>query len=699
MNCFSDEEKSLHRAIINDDAAAFYALTESNADLARLQFGRFPVESLLILYDAKKILKYFRPPEAEPVRRPEFGEDYLRFKRIAKTALRLYTDGTTLKPDEAAVLCGMNVPESSMRAEGRRLNEVYRLQNRRSLKKDKRGFYRPPVPRRPGKSERLTIAAALITAAVFIIAASGFIGWVTASYGDGSAMAPALVNTAEKLTGTISQNPEAHLKITSDFTLNLSDDYSTDFSGYIDGGGHTLIVSGNYYADPFLKAAALGRVDDLTLVYPDFHAVYSGSVRRIVLDNDVTVSASAFGHGALTSVFDGNGKTVTMTDYDGVPLFSELNARILDVTFDFGEIKASYTENGGLLAGVNNSRAENVTIVASGSMEELAPGKDVYFGGFVYENRGTLYNVTANMRMTLVSDFSVNGSRGNSYFACVAAVNAGTVSGAETSEDSFVDSTTLDVAGIVADNLADGVIEKSYNRASISTVSSSADWSPNAAGIVLNNYGTVRDSFNYGDLFAVSKAAISENAQSRPAIYLGGIAAQNSSMVLNSYNGGNISVASSGALPFAGGIAGICFASDADSVISGCISNGTVSLTSDAEAGNFLTGIGGIAGLVQPSNARTVTLSKCYVIAEFEISAPDASVGAVAGTIDARKGYCNYGFSNNPDCLYAENGASAPGAGFMLYYNSFGFLVSGKYDPGAVTAEEITQKEDYWYVG
>ena len=491
-------EKALRLAVISDDVAAFGTLIGQNADLKRLCYGRFPLESLLILYGAKKILRTFRPSTEDYVFVEEYPADYLRFKREAGAALRLYIGGKTVPPDEMALICGMRVPESAFAENGERLNEVYRLRARKNLKKDGSGKYRAPVSRKPDKRQLYTVVCCLITAIIFLGAASGLMGFVATSYGDGSAMAPALVNTADKLTGTISQNPGAHIEITSDFTLNISSDYSLPFSGYIDGGGHTLTMTGDYYLDPFAEAAALGRVDNLTLQYADFHSVYSGSVRRIVLDNDVTLSANSVNGISLTSSFDGAGHTVTVTDFSGKSLFDELNAYIKNVTFDFGKIRSSYTANGGFLANVNNSRIENVTVIASGYMEELSAGTDVYFGGFVYENRGTVSSVTASIQLELISDFSINGSQGNSYFSGIAGINSGTVSNAATTEDSFIESTTLDVSGIVSDNSSGAVIENSVNRASISTASASVMWSPNAAGVVLNNYGTVRDCFNYG---------------------------------------------------------------------------------------------------------------------------------------------------------------------------------------------------------
>lgn len=691
-------EKALRLAVISDDVAAFGTLIGQNADLKRLCYGRFPLESLLILYGAKKILRTFRPSTEDYVFVEEYPADYLRFKREAGAALRLYIGGKTVPPDEMALICGMRVPESAFAENGERLNEVYRLRARKNLKKDGSGKYRAPVSRKPDKRQLYTVVCCLITAIIFLGAASGLMGFVATSYGDGSAMAPALVNTADKLTGTISQNPGAHIEITSDFTLNISSDYSLPFSGYIDGGGHTLTMTGDYYLDPFAEAAALGRVDNLTLQYADFHSVYSGSVRRIVLDNDVTLSANSVNGISLTSSFDGAGHTVTVTDFSGKSLFDELNAYIKNVTFDFGKIRSSYTANGGFLANVNNSRIENVTVIASGYMEELSAGTDVYFGGFVYENRGTVSSVTASIQLELISDFSINGSQGNSYFSGIAGINSGTVSNAATTEDSFIESTTLDVSGIVSDNSSGAVIENSVNRASISTASASVMWSPNAAGVVLNNYGTVRDCFNYGAITADSTAPVSETDTSRPAVYLGGIAAQNAASVLRCYNGADLSSTSVGALPFVGGIVGLNTCSAGESAITSCIAHGAIEVNTELETGNFLSGIGGIAGMLQPLGGSKITLTDSFSLMTLNANNSSLSVGGILGSLDSRQGYYGYGFSGDAgECLFAENRGAEFGIAYVLYYDMLGILRLGVYEPGAAPAEEITAKESYWY--
>ena len=140
-------ENALHRAIVSDDVAAFDAIVGQTPDAGRLCYGRFPLESLLILYNARKILKTYSPAPGDYVFTEEYAADYLRFKREAGAALRLYIGGKTVSPDEMALICGMRVPESAFAENGERLNEVYRLRARKNLKKDKRGKYRAPVSR------------------------------------------------------------------------------------------------------------------------------------------------------------------------------------------------------------------------------------------------------------------------------------------------------------------------------------------------------------------------------------------------------------------------------------------------------------------------------------------------------------------------------------------------------------------------
>ena len=70
-------EKALRLAVISDDVAAFGTLIGQNADLKRLCYGRFPLESLLILYNARKILKTYSPASGDYVFTEEYAADYL----------------------------------------------------------------------------------------------------------------------------------------------------------------------------------------------------------------------------------------------------------------------------------------------------------------------------------------------------------------------------------------------------------------------------------------------------------------------------------------------------------------------------------------------------------------------------------------------------------------------------------------------
>ncbi len=691
-------EIRLREAVISDDRATFERLVADDPALKRVAFGRFPVESLLVMYGARKILKKFTPEPGEYIYVDEFGDDYRLFKQKAGAALRLYTDGKIVPPDEMRLLSGEAVSDEKIKADGARLENVYRLSERHSLKRDRSGAAVAPVARRMSTAQRLTVLTAALIAVIFVLTASGLLAWVALSYGDGSSLAPALVDNAAKLTGSMSQNDEAYIRITDNFTLDLSAAPASSFSGYIDGGGHTLYATGGYLGDPFGSAAALGRVTDLTIVYDGFRAEYSGGVRRVVLERDFTLSASSHTPPALQSVLDGNGHSIRVTDGYSGALFTSITGGLYDVDIVFDEINGSYSSSDGFIATVNDGAIEDVSLSVSGELEELNRTEDVYFGGFVSENRGTVNRVLADMRLSLVSDFDSGESSGNSYFAMIAGINSGTVSHAETTAESSITSVSLDISGIVSENASGAVVDNSVNRAAIATSSSLPEWSPNAAGVVLTNYGTVRDSYNFGNIRADSSATVPAGATNAPAVYLGGVVAQNFYIVMRSYNGGDISSLSGGALPFVGGIAGLSLATLSDASVSECISGGTIGVSAENIPDNFLTGVGGIVGMAQSNYNYTVSITNSFSLMTLSVSGDNLNSGGIVGTLDSRQGFFTYGVEGTDgECLYADTADTDLCIGFAMYYN-YGVLFSGRVAGGARPADEITSREDFWYV-
>lgn len=354
--------------------------------------------------------------------------------------------------------------------------------------------------------------------------------------------------------------------------------------------------------------------------------------RFFLLDSDITLDAGASGGIDLVSVISGGGHTVRVTGADK-PLFSDISGKISDVTFDFGEINKEYSSSTALLAETVTGTAERLTIKASGTIKDVSGDDTVYFGCLTSLNKGTINYVTLDIRLEGIGASASGKSAGDSFFAGIAAQNEGTVAYCTLGENSSVSLDTVDGAGIVADNASSGRVLDCTNMAPITQTSSYAMWSPNLSGVVLNNYGTVSNCFNGGDVSVTSEAtkeAIQEEMDKlgksgNIAVYAGGVVCTNYGAVRHSKNDADIKAYSVYSYTYAGGIAAANTAHSSGSAsVDNCAALGTLSMSS-AEADNlaegenpavFLFG-GGIAGYFANSGSYSATIADSYSAMRF----------------------------------------------------------------------------------
>ena len=108
----------------------------------------------------------------------------------------------------------------------------------------------------------------------------------------------------------------------------------------------------------------------------------------------------------------------------------------------------------------------------------------------------------------------------------------------------------------------------------------------------------------------------------------------------------------------------------------------------------------GADGVIIPKNKSAQVTGAVVRISEG--AANHIKVARVPGinyAVDELKkaGYWVYGLEADGECLYADTADTDLCIGFAMYYN-YGVLFSGRVAGGARPADEITSREDFWYV-
>lgn len=155
------------------------------------------------------------------------------------------------------------------------------------------------------------------------------------------------------------------------------------------------------------------------------------------------------------------------------------------------------------VAYTNIGTIENVS-VSTTVQNKSESQKDI--SGFVYENQGTISNS--------IFKGKIENQNGGAYGFAV--TNSGIISGCSTDKYTSITSYGADAAGCVKDNKQGAVIKNFVNNATITAnqfnndiiIQSAADVAKgnghNAAGVAINNYGTISESINNGAITASS---------------------------------------------------------------------------------------------------------------------------------------------------------------------------------------------------
>ena len=439
-----DRLEDLHAAIVHDDDGLMLRLLTADASLAAHSFGRFPLLSLCYMYRSRKIVRKFAP------------------------RLRAHGDNYSVSPE---------YPEDYRK---------FRGLAGRSLRLFREGFV--------SYADML----AVIGDAPALRAELG-----ASPSKEQSERIAKIYELTSKRKVRVKENGVSIPRSKKMNAVQITAVVLIAFFGLCAAGG----ALGAYYAVPAAFGGD-GSSDAPILVGNAEQFLFAAGdtqKRYFKLTADVVIDASAYDELNVVSDIDCDGHTIRVIS-DGSPLFGDISGKLRNGIFDFGEVDITYSTDSALLTRTVTGAAESITLKASGSIKDTSGNETVYFGCLAVENSGSVNYVTAELDIEVAGASAGGESAGDSFFAGIVAVNSGSVAYCSVTENSVVRLDTADGAGIVAENKANGRVLDSTNAASISQTSSYAMWSPNSAGVVLNNYGTVNNCINSGDVTVASEA-------------------------------------------------------------------------------------------------------------------------------------------------------------------------------------------------
>lgn len=530
-------EESLLQAVKTDDIKAFVALRGKNS-LGAYRLGRFPVLSLLYLYNSKKILSSYEERFlriSDYTELPEPVEISEKFSEKAGKCLRLYFD-EAVTPLEMLLILNKTAKlkqvypwtKPSQKVKDR-LKAIYSIRYSLEVRFVGDGI---ELDRRPlsyrEKKKLTTVILCLILAVTIAVGAP-----VTAV-----ALIP------KPIEGEVTKPTEITAPTQMDFTSDkeyvlkddivLSENYSVEkFNCKIKGEGHKLVLG---------KGATLGEL--------------GGSISDLTIESQGAAFTTVSEKGSIQNVTF----TVTADTVSG-------NATALVADRNYGTI-------------------DGVTVNASGKMTAAAPEEqttsDVTYGGIVAYNDAKLDPVTQRIYRGTVKNCTVNYSRlelkgetqANASFGGVAGTNNGYLRDCTVTGEIVAD--TFDIAGVSSVN--NGMLTGSVNEANLSQTSSDINWNPICCGIVMSNTYAVENCRNSGKITSVSNCGqVEEQEGYESTATAAGIAYLNRSSssapyIQNCTNEGSVECSAEYRIAYA---AGVCISSSGDIV--NCKNSGSVS--------------------------------------------------------------------------------------------------------------------------
>ena len=524
------------QAIEYDDIIAFGALSET-ADCGRFRLGRFPILSLMYLYNARKLLRayeseYLDIPSWKKLDEPTRA--VRKFTERAGKCLRLYFD-KTISPLEMLLILDKTrklkkvYPYSHPTDEIKeRLQAIYYIKYSLGVSFDGDNIIidRRPLTRKE-KKKFATLAACCLLAAATVVT----VPIATASY---------VKNHAGDVTqlSQIDFAAQKTFRLKNDITIPENYRVSATNCNIV-GNGHKIILG---------KNASLGEL--------------SGTIGNITFQTS------------------------------GYPVFTVCaeNARLSSITVNVNA-DVETVDHSAFVAITNYGKIDGMSVTVDGNVSALAKegadGSDeLIFGGVVMNNAyysspqapaviGTIKNCSITY-----TGFTLNGETyANATFGGIVGVNNGIVQDCKVSGS--IDADTFDMAGVcyINTNELSGIA----NTADLSQTSGE-EWNPIVSGIAIDNTSLLERCSYTGNI----------TIDGQNTALCSGIVARTYGRNQYCYSSGNISVKADDA--YIGGIYAISqVVSNNYSAYFGiadhCISD--VNITATVEDTSYVGGIGG----------------------------------------------------------------------------------------------------------
>jgi len=442
-----DTVDRLLTAIKIDDKKAFSDLT-ANSKYLSLCYGKFPILSLLYLYNSNKILSSFER-DLIYVKDYIFVEDdietNIKFKALSHRGMRLFLEKDVISPAVMLAILGEDYKLKTFIKHGylseteENIIRAYELASTREAQfiDGKLHVEKPKM-----KAKEIAVLAISFMLSVIIALLSFGLYTYTKVMPDGSVENPYSIATSKNLVTALNNNDS--IVLTKDITLN--DTYFESVSSNIDGGGHTLYLSN--LNSPFINELQ-GSIKNLNIVIANVDAYIIQSTSFFVKYNKGTLS--------------------------------NLNVLIKSCLFEIKE-NEEYTEGNAVERYIspfncyNLGEISNCNITINGIELKGDHHTDAVYGSICAYN------------YSLIGSCSVKGD-------CIVSdtVDLGGIVGINSSNDPYNYATIINCS----------------NYTNVTQSTTAELWSINVGGIAFYNYDTITQSKNYGE---VTASATSSNA-------------------------------------------------------------------------------------------------------------------------------------------------------------------------------------------
>lgn len=474
--------RELFESIKHDNLVAFSKLIHGKETIS---FGRFPLLSTCILFNAKKIIKKYKHKflmidKFRVV--DEFYEIYLKFKDYANRTLRLYaSEDCKVSPIEIYAIMNndrqvKNIFKKLTISEEivNNLRNIYFINNKKFKISGKNLIIKSaPLTR----YEKRILSTAVITSAILLFLISFAYLIFGGIYGFGLKGNPFKVSSKEQFLKALNSNGDYIL--TNDISI---DEFVSlnNFYGCFDGNNNTIYIN-KFNSNSFI-CNNNGAIKNLNIVYEE-------------IDKDLTESLSLF-------VFNNNGE------------IKNINIECKNILLNCQKNTNSDIYINGF-SKINNGKIENCSLYLNGEISTIGEG-ECFVGLFVGTNNGLVMNCQTkenSIISTISADIAgivVNNESVGKIINCKNYTNI--------SQKSEISGWSPNVSGICINNY--GFIESCFNLALLK-IESTYDEDENQGtiflgGIACMNYGDIKKCLNNSDLEVKTKLL---------NVYCGGICA------------------------------------------------------------------------------------------------------------------------------------------------------------------------------